>query len=948
MEKKINIQLENISNSIKWVNETDSMKGAKGDNAYVNLVNYRRKLNKKKFALEGNPAAAIYGASQMGKSYLISNLLSIKGAPFKILDGTNNEYVFLDEINPEGKKKEATSLVTRFSTNFQWTNPEYPIKATLLSPVDLVMVLCDSFYNDVKIKINIDINSESISEKVNQLAQRYQENKNLQYLISEDDILDIEDYFKAHFPIIAINIINSTFFKLIPKLISKVNADEWVHIFSLLWNNNEKMSRIFSDLILQHQKLKFSKEVFLPIEAVKRNSGTVLDVVRLSEIYGEVKGSEENYQSSTKVLLFNENKEIEIDFLKSFLCALTAELTFCLPKELEKSKSFLANTDLLDFPGTRNRLGRKEEEISEEDIPQMLLRGKVAYLFNKYSNSEKINILLFCQNSEKSEVQNILPDLLNDWIMQMIGKTSDERNVFIQKSKVPPLFIISTMFNIDLEFDFNNDRPENIDSRNNRWKGRFIRVFDEVFGSKKWLKDWTLNTKNFNNIYLLRDFRFSTDTTSKLYEGYNENNIESNEIIHPKYPDFRRDLRQSFMDYEFVKNHFENPENSWDMATSINEDGTSLIIENLTIAANNINTARTEKISKELENISKSIIELLEEYHNNSDKAESLSLAISKAGGIQANLAIAFGENPYFFGNMMNELMINNSDVYHLYLNKIRDIEKREIVNMDKYSGIRLMVPDLNPNESFGINLEFLKIHYEHKNLNECQDFFEKEMGIDLNELFYGNNERVKNFSQVLAESLEAFWFDEYMIKSQQKLISIVSEKSLVNIQDMLRRLYKKLNITEKIASRIRKYVDDNRSSADVYEMIADISTEMLNKFINSVGLEYYDESNLSDLEKASENINGLAWNHSELEFEQNNKIEVAQLITQMGNLPELLNRNPLPKNEIKMLPNYRNYIKWYDLLKAGFVTSSGVPDFDPIANDRLGEIINRCKANII
>ncbi|MBK8808320.1 MAG: hypothetical protein IPO21_17520 [Bacteroidales bacterium] len=30
-----------------------------------------------------------------------------------------------------------------------------------------------------------------------------------------------------------------------------------------------------------------------------------------------------------------------------------------------------------------------EEEIIDEDIPKMLLRGKVAYLFNKYSYSEK-------------------------------------------------------------------------------------------------------------------------------------------------------------------------------------------------------------------------------------------------------------------------------------------------------------------------------------------------------------------------------------------------------------------------------------------------------------------------------------------------------------------------------------------------------------------------------
>ena len=63
-----------------------------------------------------------------------------------------------------------------------------------------------------------------------------------------------------------------------------------------------------------------------------------------------------------------------------------------------------------------------------------------------------------------------------------------------------------------------------------------------------------------------------------------------------------------------------------------------------------------------------------------------------------------------------------------------------------------------------------------------------------------------------------------------------------------------------------------------------------------------------------------------------------------MGHLPELLNKNPLPKEELKLLPNYRSYIIWYDLLKAGFVTASGVPNYDPVANEKLGAIINECK----
>ena len=155
----------------------------------------------------------------------------------------------------------------------------------------------------------------------------------------------------------------------------------------------------------------------------------------------------------------------------------------------------------------------------------------------------------------------------------------------------------------------------------------------------------------------------------------------------------------------------------------------------------------------------------------------------------------------------------------------------------------------------------------------------------------------------------------------------------------MFGRLYKKLNITLLIADKIRHHVDGYRNIEDVYEMISDISAEIINKFVNSVGLEFYDVSNYQDLKKASENLKGLSWDHQELQFKQNTKEEAAELITQMGNLPELLNINPLPI-EAKRLPNYRSYIKWYDLVKAGFIIVSGVPNYDPVANEKLRLII--------
>lgn len=943
MENKINKQLSIIERAISWVTETESMQGAKGETAYSKLVNFRRSLNKKKYALEGNPAAALYGESQVGKSYLISSLLSEEGSSLNIEAENNIKYNFIEEINPPGGDSESTSLVCRFSAKYKPVNPQYPIKAVLLSPADIVLVLCDSFYSDIRPNHDLMLKSEDIDSELTSLKERIQNQPHVQEILGEDEILDIKDYFENNLSKGG-EVLSSNFFSDVSLLISKAKPDEWKDIFSLLWNKNKKFTALFTKLISEYEKLNFANIIYLPIESVLYKHGTLLDVKRLKEIYFENDKVESAYQSNTNVLFYKNENEYNLSVTKSTLCALTAELIFSQPESLSNNKSFLKETDLLDFPGARSRLTKPENLIEEEIIHELLLRGKVSFLFNKYIDCEKINILLFCAKHGQP-AQRAMPELLNNWINKVIGDSPEIRADFINKSKVAPLFVVGTFFNVNLQYNQQQDRPDENTSFKYRWNQRFVRTLKEQLldtETYNWFENWTTNQPNFQNIFLLRDFEKS-ESISHIFKGYIASKKELEEVIPEKYPDFKKNLRQSFLEHDFVLQHFKNPSESWDKAASINQDGTSLIIDNLTIAANNINPARHSKLVNELNNLNDGITYLLKDYYNSSDKADSLLKAIATAGRIQANLDIAFGRNPYFFGSLMKELMLNNSDVYQLFVAKISDIEQREIINMDKYSAIRMRVTDLNPNDSFDTNLEYLRKQYEMESTDQCRNFFENEQGIDLNELFFGNNERVKSLSQILAKELQVFWFDHYMLKNQQNLNEVFSEEGLFSILDMLRRLYEKLNVTDVIADRIRRYVDGYRNIEDVYEMIADISAEMINKFINSVGLEYYNESNFADLNKASDNINGLTWDHKELQFDNNNKSEVADLITQMDNLSELLNQNPLPK-EAKRLPNYSGYIRWYDLLKAGFVTASGVPNYDPVANGKLGAIINELK----
>lgn len=936
MEENIQKQLALLDKANNWIRS--SLEGEKQRNAYQHMVNCRRSLNKKKFALESNPAAAIYGESQVGKSYLISSLLSEKGKPFSIADENNILHNFIEEINPPGGGSESTSLVSRFSVNFKPSNPKFPVKAILLSPADIVLVLCDSFYNDLKPVHDHTLQTEQINTEIQTwklyLSGRLEQNS----VICEDDILNMEDYFKEYLPK-AHNVLHSNFFNEVSQFISITKPNEWKDIFSLLWYNNEKFTNIFNSLMIKYEILNFSDTVYLPLESVLYKYGTLLDVKRLKEIYEVPDRIETNYTVETTVLCH----QTEISFEKSYLCALAAELVFSQPETLLESKSFLKATDLLDFPGARSRLTLPLNLIETEILPELLLRGKVAYLFNKYSDDERINVLLFCTKHEQA-AQRAIPEILNNWINKIVGETPEKREFFINKSKIPPLFIIGTFFNINLQYNPILDKSGDNSSLNYRWNQRFERTLAQQMLNTEiyqWFENWTTSKSAFQNIFLLRDFEKSD---SLIFRGYNENKTEIEQIIPSQYPDFKEKLRNSFIEYDFVKRHFENPIEAWDEAANINKDGTKLIIEKLTIASNNIDVARREKSLVDLSEISESIVADLLKYFHSNDKDEELQKAKSIAGDIQYKLDTAFSADGIkLFGQLMKEMMIDESSVLDLYRKKIEDIEHRDVIHMDIYSTYRIQVP-VATNDTPDQYFERLCSHYEKTSDEQKQQFRTEleEKGVDLEDLIINNSDLIKNNAQQLAEALIEYWFVYLALNDKQtiqRILAIEGSSALQDITDMFQKLFKKVGIAKLIAEKIRRYVNVHNKADLPYEIVADISAELLNKCINTVGFHYFDESEVKDLQNANEKNNlGLV-----LENDINpTKDSIEDLFTKIDNWSDIISSSP---EEMKSLPSYRNYLTWYNRLKVGFVSVCNIPNYDIVSNEKLGNIIAEIKA---
>lgn len=940
MEITIQSQLELIEKSNEWIKS--SLDGEKQKIAYHKMVDCRRSLNKKRFALEGNPAAAIYGESQVGKSYLISSLLSEEGKPFSIVDENKIAYNFIKEINPPGGDNESTSLVSRFSVNSKPINSKFPVKAILLTPADLVLVLCDSYYNDIKADHNLIPQTDQINSEIFQITNNLKNRNKQQYVFNEDDILDMRDYFKENFSLKGSNILFSKFFEEISLNISKSNPGEWKDIFSILWNKNERFTNLFEKLIFEYEKLKFSNTVYLPMESVLYKHGTLLDVKRLKEIYVEPNKIESEYKPDTRVLLPDNS---EIVFLKSFLCALSTELVFSQQETILETKPFLKETDLLDFPGARARMTLPENEINDENVAELLLRGKVAYLFNKYSDYGKISIFVLCAKHGMA-AQRAMPTMLNNWINKFIGDSPDKREVFISNSKIPPLFIVGTFFNVNLEYNPLLDSEDNPSSLNYRWNQRFERTLAvELLDTDtyEWFNNWTKSEKDFKNIFLLRDFVYS-ESKSQIFKGFLENGMESEEINPANYPDFRKKLRESFIEYPFIKRHFESPSESWDSAASINKDGSELIIQKLSIAANNINAARKEKIRTDLNEIKQTIQgELLKHFHSN-DKDEELQKAKSKAGSIQFKLNTAFrGDNIKLFGQLIKELMIDESNVYELFRKKIHDIEHREVKNLNTYNIFRLSVPVVE-NDTVDSYFERLCVHYEKNNEEEKQKFRDELdiNQIDLFELISSNSDLIKNNSLQLAEELIEFWFAYVNLNDKhtiQQILASEGSTALQDLTDMFQKLFKKLNLSKLIAEKIRRYLEGQNRVDLPYEIISDISAELLNKCIISIGFDYFDTAEISDLQEANLNNNlGLVLSLNESQNEKS----VSELFEKIDKWAEIIQDNP---EEMKSLPSYQNYILWYNRLKIGFVSVCDIPNYDIVANEKLGEIIKETEA---
>lgn len=969
MEKSIQTQINNINDALAWIkaNKPDQY-----EQRFLQLVSERCRLRKIAATELENPAIAAYGESQKGKSYVITNLLSDNGKPFTVVT-PGREYDFVKEINPITNNVEATGVVTRFTTFAHEPGrykADYPVLIKLLGVSEIATILCDGYHSDIT-----DYQSYSDSELKDISTEIYETYISRPVIsnpvVVEDDILDMKYYLQKCTGGSTQSLIRSPYFERVALIARQVEASEWGRIFAPLWHRNETLTRLFQRLSEALRQLNYARTVYVPVSAVLNTNQTLMSVQRINELGQKDKTEEAAY---TKVVISEPGGgEHVIDrYDKSELSALCAEAVFKVEERFLNSelsydmtmitdpavkgmlsakpfkKDIIKHTDLLDFPGARSRNQLKEENLDKADPKSSMtndanvyLRGKVAYLFNRYSDSGMINILLFCHdNAQRND--DTLYITIENWVKQYVGDSAAQRARTLRLTGgVSPFFLIATKFNIDMTMaDANPDDVAN--SRNaidQRWNDRFnIVLYKEVIhgNDAEWFQNWTSEGETFKNTYLLRDYKYSGDTGkgNNLYTGFRETGREQQPAMDVEY--YER-MRTSFIESQHTRKFFANPACSWDAAATQNNDGALYLFEHLAIAASNMEKTRRELTATTLRNIGKSLYDILKGYYHANDAAAQLLQDMNQACAIRRELIFACNRDSYFFGRMIRELQITEKELYNCIYDLVNSPAMNDTRNDSRnYEIIRKDIGRrLDRCTTDDMKWECVMMGYNLPD-REAAEAFLTDKGVDAGKLFAGNFKRKTN-SAIIAESVYNTWIDS--IKRPESINRLCDNGAFDPIEmsalvDDIELTSRKLGLEESLDKIIEEHVKVMNISAINISLIADLMASKINDFICDIG---YSERSAEEISAANRIVDENPMKFDPLEYISLNHPEnySADELTKMFN--QLIDR---PDGVTQAFEN--NYFRWIEYMIVSFLLKGQIINYDIEANNRMGQLIER------
>ena len=514
-------------------------------------------------------AAAVYGPSQVGKSLFVGRVLQPSSDDYSPL-GRDEQHgqpayyqhlSFDTDLNPQSGSNEATALVTRFTTKDRIaasSAPEYPVMVRALTRAQWLRVMARGFAVECATP-DRNWTQDELEDMFDEVGRRYADaDVDRTWRM---DILDAYAYMRTcdrrgfqskeavvnglltRYPMSEDGYI---------ALAANLFWDNWGTLTSLFIRINDFLSSIESPdhdpAILTH---------WAGVRFLLDSQRAKVHERRNSRCFQKVDWSDFSLTQKMgwHVLEYHPGRGGGNEQLETIQAAMLELVMPILPHRLSEDwRKVIEQIDILDIPGMRaGRQGAEEgKRIDAETIDEQMeivKRGKVAYLFERYTDELLIQTLLLLARGGNLEVTAQMKFHMDKWGKARYGEDIWPHRV---RDELPALFLGIT--GIDEEF---RNRDEYADSM--LYEARLAQLADTL-GTV--MNDFGGKGKFFTNVYPLRyPGTWDTDEEQRKKAG----------------PEKWEHAGNAFLNASSVKTYVANAAQKWRAAMGDDDGGMSLI-----------------------------------------------------------------------------------------------------------------------------------------------------------------------------------------------------------------------------------------------------------------------------------------------------------------------------------------------------------------------------------
>lgn len=586
-----------------------------------------RRARKLMRAAQSRMSVSVFGPSQAGKSFLVSVLARpLNGRLVAAYGGPRGELDYIREINPEGEG-ESTGLVTRFTMQRRPAPEGFPVPINLLSEADVARVLINSFYMDGD-------QSEPVPERDDLSAHLDRFRSKMMAAagagLTADDLLEIGEYIDRNFGRNAYATAFKGFWEEAGLIAPRLGLADRAEFMGVLWGHHNPLNALYLKLITALATLAHAETLHAGLDALTPRESSLIDVKTLRDLVAPT-----HTNPDLTVCLPSGQKQT---VARSLLCALAAELV--VPMR-DLPYDIFTETDLLDFPGARNRFEQPLEktlEKAETALPELLLRGKVAYLFDRYVENQDITSMLLCVPDSNMETMD-LPGLVSNWVASSHGATPEQRRL----SDCILFFVLT-------KFDKHLGDSAAQGGAATRFERRLQASLLEKFtrGRDNWVENWR-PAEPFRNCFWLRNPNFFVDGLI----DYDSNRQELR--IRPDKEARLAELKAGCVTSPLVARHFRDPEAAWDAAMSLNDGGIGHLVRALTPVCKP--DSKLRQIEVQLAKAAGDLRQVLKPYFISDDIGKRIEERAVAAGRVIDDLEIVLSRHR--FGALLAMLTVD-------------------------------------------------------------------------------------------------------------------------------------------------------------------------------------------------------------------------------------------------------------------------------------------------